>query len=96
MLRKIRIVVSVTLFALITLYFLDFAGFMPQGFHSLTKIQIIPALLALNIDVLVGLLILTLLFGRVYCSSICPMGIYQDIVNRLSKRFQKKKTFQVQ
>ncbi len=93
MLRKIRIVVSVTLFALITLYFLDFAGFMPQGFHSLTKIQIIPALLALNIDVLVGLLILTLLFGRVYCSSICPMGIYQDIVNRLSKRFQKKKRF---
>lgn len=93
MLRKIRIIVSLVIFSLITLYFLDFAGFMPQGFHVLEHIQLIPALLALQFGILLFLFALTLLFGRVYCSSICPMGIYQDIVNRLSKRFQKKKHF---
>lgn len=52
-----------------------------------------PALLALNVGVLVALLLLTLLFGRVYCSSICPMGIYQDMVAWLSRRVNKKKRY---
>lgn len=93
MLRKIRIVISLVLFVLITLFFLDFAGFLPTSFHAVTKIQLIPALLALNINVLVFLLVLTLLFGRVYCSSICPMGVYQDIVAWFSKKLNKKKRY---
>lgn len=31
------------------------------------------------------LLLLTLLFGRVYCSWLCPLGIMQDAVNRLAR-----------
>ena len=46
MLRKIRIFVSLSFFTLITLYFIDFAGFMPDEFHVLEHLQLIPALLA--------------------------------------------------
>jgi ferredoxin len=93
MLRKIRIVVSVVLFALISLYFLDFAGFMPAWLHQLASIQFVPALLSLNIIVLAALVAITFLLGRVYCSSICPLGIYQDIISYFSKKINKKKRF---
>ncbi|MGI6047478.1 MAG: 4Fe-4S binding protein [Petrimonas sp.] len=91
MLKKIRVTVSIILFSLITFYFLDFANLLPESFNVLAEIQFIPALLALNVVVLVALLALTIIFGRVYCSSICPMGIYQDIVAWLSKKILKKK-----
>ncbi len=93
MLKKIRVIISIVLFALLTVYFLDFRNFLPESLNFLTKIQFIPALLALNILILIGLLVLTFVFGRVYCSSICPMGIYQDIVAWLSKKFTKKKRY---
>ena len=93
MLKKFRIGFSVTLFVLINLFFLDFAGVLPLGFHSVTKIQLVPALLALNVEVLVILLVLSLVFGRVYCSFICPMGVYQDVVAWVSKKFTKKKKY---
>ena len=93
MLRKIRIGVSITLFTLITLYFLDFRELLPQSLHFLAKIQFVPALLSLNLIILVSLLLLTFVFGRVYCSSICPMGIYQDIVGWLSKKANRKKRY---
>lgn len=91
MLRKIRIGISVVLYALITFFFLDFAGILPDSFHRLAHIQFIPALLSLSFGILAFLIALTLLFGRVYCSSICPMGIFQDIVARISKSVGKKK-----
>jgi|AGTN01.3.fsa_nt_gi hypothetical protein len=93
MLKKIRVIVSVVLFILITLYFLDFRGLLSERLHFLIEIQFIPALLALNIVILVSLAALTLIFGRVYCSSICPMGIYQDIVAWFSKKFTKRKKY---
>jgi polyferredoxin len=93
MLKKIRVILSVLLLFLITLYFLDFRDFLPESFSFLAEIQFIPALLAVNILVLASLLLLTLLFGRVYCSSICPMGIYQDIVAWFSKKFTRKKKY---
>jgi polyferredoxin len=93
MLKKIRVTLSVIIIALITLYFLDFRGFLPEGLKFLTEIQFIPALLSLNAIVLIALLLLTLLFGRVYCSSICPMGIYQDFTAWLSKKYSKKKRY---
>ena len=93
MLRKIRIALSITLFSLITLYFLDFRELLPQSLHFLAKIQFVPALLSLNVIILVSLVLLTFVFGRVYCSSICPMGIFQDIVAWLSKKVKRKKRY---
>lgn len=91
MLRKIRIALSVLFFALITFYFLDFADILPTPFHVVAHLQFIPALLSLSVGLLVFLVILTLLFGRVYCSTICPMGVYQDVVRRMALFFRKKK-----
>lgn len=91
MLRKIRIALSVLFFALITFYFLDFAYLLPTPFHVVAHLQFIPALLSLSVGLLVFLVILTLLFGRVYCSTICPMGVYQDVVRRMALFFRKKK-----
>lgn len=91
MLRKIRISLAVIVFTLITLLFLDFTGTIHAYFGWLAKIQFIPALLALNVAVIVGLLLLTLLFGRLYCSVICPLGILQDVFGRLGRIGKKNK-----
>lgn len=93
MLKRIRITLSVILFSLITFYFLDFREFLPDRISFLAEIQLIPALLAVNIVILISLAVLTFLFGRVYCSSICPMGVYQDIVAWFSKKLNRKKKY---
>ena len=93
MLRKARILLSVVFFGLITFYFLDFAEILPNGFHRLAHIQFIPALVSLSFITLVVLMLVTLLFGRIYCSTICPMGIFQDIITWISRKTAKKKRF---
>ncbi len=93
MLRKIRIAVSVSTAILLTFYIIDFAGIMPIWFGTIAKIQFLPALLSLNIVVLISLIIATLFFGRIYCSSICPLGLYQDIITHISRLVNKKKRF---
>ena len=93
MLRKIRIAVSLIIVSLLTFYIVDFAGIAPSWFGVLSEIQFLPALLSLNVAVLFSLLIATFVFGRIYCSSICPLGIYQDILTRLSRIVNKKKRF---
>ena len=89
MLRKIRIVAATICFTLITLLFLDFTGTLHLWFGWLAKIQFLPAVLALNVGVVAFLVILTLLFGRVYCSVICPLGVFQDIVSWISGKRKK-------
>ena len=75
MLRTIRLTAAIVCFALITLLFLDFTGTLHTWFGWLAKIQFLPAVLALNIGVVLLLIVLTLLFGRIYCSVICPLGV---------------------
>ena len=89
MLRKIRIVAAVLFFLLITLLFLDFTGTLHAWFGWMAKIQFLPALLAVNVGVVLALVALTLLFGRVYCSVICPLGVMQDIVSWFAGRRKK-------
>lgn len=81
MLRKIRIALAAIVFVLITALFLDYTGTLHHWLGWLAKIQFLPALLSLNVGVVVALVLLTLLFGRVYCSVICPLGIFQDIIS---------------
>lgn len=91
MLKKTRIILSALFFGLITFYFLDFAAILPHQFHVLAHIQFVPALMSLSLFILVALIALTLIFGRIYCSVICPMGGVQDIVNRMSKKTARRK-----
>lgn len=78
-------------FILITLLFLDFTGTLHAWFGWLAKIQFLPAVLALNVGVILLWVVLTLVFGRVYCSVICPLGVFQDVVSWFSGRRKKKK-----
>lgn len=91
MLRTIRLTLAVIFFALITLLFLDFTGTLHAWFGWMAKIQFLPAVLALNIGVVLSLAVLTLAFGRIYCSVICPLGVFQDIVSWLSAKRKKNR-----
>ena len=81
MLRKIRIAAAAVFFTMITLLFLDFTGTLHAWFGWMARVQLLPAVLAVNVAVVAALLVLTLLFGRVYCSVICPLGVMQDAVS---------------
>ena len=81
MLRKIRITLAAIMMVMVTLLFLDVSGTLHRFLGWTAQIQFLPALLALNVAVIVVLVLLTLIFGRIYCSVICPLGIFQDIVS---------------
>lgn len=71
--------------------FLDITGCTHTWLGWMAKIQFLPAVMALNVVAVVILVILTLLFGRVYCSVICPLGVMQDIIARLGRNGKKKR-----
>lgn len=91
--KKARQIVAILILALITLYFLDFTGTLPHSLHVLEHLQIIPAILASGFIIVAVLLVCSLLFGRIYCSVICPLGLFQDFSWRVAKFFNKKKRF---
>lgn len=93
MLRSIRIFLGVICLIAVTALFLDVTGSVYNWWGWLAKIQFMPAVLSLNIAVIAALIVLTLVLGRVYCSVICPMGVYQDVVNRIHCKISKKHRF---
>ena len=91
MLRKIRIVLALIFFIGITLLFLDFTGTLHAWLGWMAKVQFLPAVMALNAGVIIALVLLPLIFGRVYCSVICPLGVMQDIMAWLGKKQKKNR-----
>jgi len=96
-LKPFRLVVSIVMLAALGFLFLDFSGSEPSAWYrGLTWLQFIPSFfkfkemlihgLALTAYGFIVVLILTLLFGRVYCSYICPLGIFQDVTGWFSKK----------
>lgn len=90
MLKKIRTTLAAVSFTIVTLLFLDFTGTIRLWGGWMAKIQFLPAVLALNVAVVAGLVVLTLVFGRIYCSVICPLGILQDVEWHIANKFHKK------
>ena len=90
MLKKLRVLFAAIFFVAITLLFLDVSGVIKHWFGWMAKVQLVPAILSVNVGIIVFLAVLTLLFGRLYCSVICPMGIFQDIITWIHKKFNKK------
>lgn len=70
MLKKARLAAAIIFWGIITLLFLDFTGTLHAWFGWMARIQFLPAVLALNLGVVILLVALTLVFGRVYCSVI--------------------------
>ena len=91
MLKKLRVTLAVLFWAGITLLLLDVSGALHGWLGWMARIQFLPAVLALNAAVIAGLVLLTLLFGRIYCSVICPLGVFQDAVAHVSVTRKKRK-----
>ncbi|MBD5312574.1 MAG: 4Fe-4S binding protein [Muribaculaceae bacterium] len=89
--KTIRQIVAIISILTVTVLFLDFTGVTQAYIGWIAKIQFLPALLALNVFVIVGLVLLTLIFGRLYCSVICPLGIMQDGFGWLGKKSRKNR-----
>lgn len=84
MLRKIRIALSAIFFVGITLLLIG-VGHSYLGWMA--KLQFLPAVFRViggftiaNLAVVLGILLIVWIFGRIYCSSICPLGVMQDLV----------------
>ena len=94
--KYVRICLAALVLLCITALLLDttddavlrhYLGWMP-------KMQFLPAVLALNVVMVVAILVVTFLIGRLYCSIVCPMGIFQDIFTWFHKLiFGKKRPF---
>ena len=89
MLRKVRLTLAIVFFACITLLFLDFTGTVHAWLSWMATIQFLPAVLALHLAVVAAWIVIALIFGRIYCSVICPLGVMQDVVSWISGRRNK-------
>jgi len=65
--------------------FLDFTGTVQNCFGWMAKMQFLPALLSFNLILVAVLIIITLVFGRIYCSVVCPLGVMQDFIARIGR-----------
>jgi len=90
---KIRKVLSVTVFILFVLLFLGSDKLSALLAGVLLPVQFMPALIqtingpeAAFLAGLIFILLVTLIFGRVYCSFLCPLGTLQDLVAVFARR----------
>jgi formate hydrogenlyase subunit 6/NADH:ubiquinone oxidoreductase subunit I len=99
-LKIIRVVLSILFFTATAFVFLDISGLLPylandiilylQFVPSLIKFIYIPAIAGAGF---IFILLLTFLFGRVYCSTVCPIGTLQDAFSFITKKIRKKKQY---
>ncbi len=97
-LKIMRVAVSLLFLIVTSLLFLDFRRIIPDSWFSvLLSLQLVPSLmrfstvLSLSIFGFVVVLVLTFLFGRIYCSTICPLGIMQDVTAWIARKFKSRR-----
>ncbi len=87
-LRTIRIVIAGIFFVACILFL-----FVEGGVIKLTecseRVQIIPSALAVSVGATLVWLIATFVFGRIYCSSVCPVGTLQDSSTWLRRKLKR-------
>ncbi|MDR2138449.1 MAG: 4Fe-4S binding protein [Tannerella sp.] len=91
LLKGLRVVLAILFFLPILLFFVDIRGELPGQLHLPARLQLLPALLDAMNGFFLFWLAWTLVFGRTYCSVICPAGILQDVINRIFCIGKKKK-----
>lgn len=89
-LKFLRIAFALVFLLGLTYLFVDFSGRAAAWLAWAAKIQFVPAVLAVNVVAIIFLAVLTLVFGRLYCSVICPLGITQDILIRIRRCFARR------
>ena len=91
MLRKLRILLQVVTITLVTLLLLGIGFRVHLWAGWVAKIQFLPALLALNFGVIALIVVVALIFGRIYCSVVCPLGIMQDLFSWIGGKIKKNR-----
>ncbi len=99
-LRILRIVLSVSFLLLISFLFVDFRELVsPEWMDRILFLQFVPSVVRfLTVPALAAcgfiiILVLTALLGRVYCSTLCPLGTLQDILTWISRKIRLIKRF---
>jgi ferredoxin len=99
-LKKVRVTFAIGFFLVVTFLFLDFGNIIPSGLCTfLVSIQLVPSLIRSLMIIssvslgLIFILLLTIFIGRVYCSTVCPLGIVQDIIIRVARRINRRRRF---
>jgi ferredoxin len=96
-LPQLRLAAALLVLGAFAAAFLDFRGALPPGFPAaLAATQAVPAAVAaasggaVALGVVAALVLLTLVAGRVYCSVLCPLGLLQDLVFRLTAATRRR------
>ena len=98
-LKRLRVYSGLLFLGGLTVALAGATGAFPQLLgHWLASAQFVPAAFraiggGAAVLGLIGLVVLTLFIGRLYCSAICPLGVLQDVVARLANLFRKKPLF---
>ncbi len=102
-LKHARLVVSLIFFLLITFVFIDFTNTLSgKLIQAVLYLQFVPSLIyfiklaGIATAGFTFIIIITILFGRVYCSTLCPLGTLQDIMIWLNRKIYRKKSFRKQ
>ncbi|GAB4319626.1 MAG: 4Fe-4S binding protein [Bacteroidales bacterium] len=90
-LKVLRIAVSLFFFLTFLFVFLDFGQLFPDAWiKRLIWLQFVPSIIAFTGKAalitagFILVVLMTLLYGRIYCSFLCPLGVFQDIIIRLA------------
>lgn len=81
-LRLGRIIISLCVFGSLTCGLSCSALVIPGIEPWLERLQIGPAVLHFTLVIFIAWLLVTLTFGRIYCSTFCPLGTMMDIMAR--------------
>jgi len=97
-LKRIRVVVSFTVFVSFLFAFLGSGSLALSVAKIVPAVQFIPSFInfffsgaVLSAAGFIMVLVSAILFGRVYCAAFCPLGILQDSMIYLKRKFKKKK-----
>ncbi|MDE6335104.1 MAG: 4Fe-4S binding protein [Muribaculaceae bacterium] len=87
-LRTIRIVLSLV-FLVTSVAFLVFGHYASPLARLSEKLQIIPSILATTMGVTIVWIVISIFLGRIYCSTVCPIGTLQDVVLKFRRKIPR-------
>ena len=83
--KFVRIALSVLLLVMVTAVIVDVNGLLPDEMQIFERMQFMPALLSFGIGIDLFWLFSSFCFGRMFCSTVCPLGTVHDVFGRLGK-----------
>lgn len=84
-LRWGRIAVAIAVWTVVTYALVSYGMTVPSLARRIEDVQFLNAAMLFSLSTIIVWLIATLVFGRIYCSVACPLGVFQDICARLTR-----------